>query len=468
MQHQGHSGERSPLTAISAIDGRYSKKTGALRDLFSEYGLMKQRLRVEIEWLKRLGECEAIAEMPPLPPEAVETLDSLLRAFGPDDAREIKEIEASTNHDVKAVEYYLREKFKDNAYLDKIPNFLHFAATSEDINGLAWGSILKEARDTVFVPRLQSLLQRMAVMADTYADIALLARTHGQPASPTTFGKEFANFAYRLHGQLQIFSRIGISGKFSGAVGNFNAHRVAYAQIDWPEMTRSFVNSLGLEYLPCTAQADPHDRLAELLDCLGRIASILIDFSRDVWGYIALGHLTQKITATEVGSSTMPHKVNPIDFENAEGNLGLARALARHMSSKLPVSRWQRDLSDSTVLRALGTVFGHFLVAVESLVRGLDKIEVDREQAGKELDAHWEVLAEALQTVLRKHGCRDAYEQLKHQTRDRRLDAESWSRLVRSSPLPDAEKERLLELTPSTYTGIAADLARSAGRRYSD
>ena len=467
MQQQSHSGEHFPLCAISAVDGRYSDKTAALRSLFSEYGLIKQRLRIEIEWLKRLGECEAIGEMPPLPVEVVETLDSLIEEFSVADAQQVKQIEAATNHDVKAVEYYLKDKFKRNIYLNKISSFLHFAATSEDINGLAWGSILKEARDTLLLPRLRSLVKRLATLADTYADVALLARTHGQPASPTTFGKEFANFAYRLHGQSQIFAGIRISGKFSGAVGNFNAHRIAYAQVDWPKMARDFVHSLGLEYLPCTAQTDPHDRLAELLDSLGRISSILIDFSRDVWGYIALGHITQKVGAAEIGSSTMPHKVNPIDFENAEGNLGLARALARHMSSKLPISRWQRDLSDSTVLRSLGTVFGYFLIAIESLSRGLDKIEVHRQRVGDELDTHWEVLAEALQTVLRKHGCQDAYERLKQYTREQRLDAESWSRIVRSSPLPEAEKRHLLKLTPAAYTGIAADLARWVGERYS-
>ncbi len=467
MQPPSHPDEHSPLTAISAIDGRYAKKTDALRGLFSEYGLMKRRIRIEIEWLKCLSECEAIGEIPPLPDTALETLETLVRDFNTADAEEIKKIEAETNHDVKAVEYYLRNKLEKDIDLNKISSFLHFSATSEDINSLAWGLILKEARETVLLPQLRSLLKRMAVMADKYADAALLSRTHGQPASPTTFGKEFANFAYRLHGQLQIFAAIRISGKFSGAVGNFNAHCIAYTQVDWPELARSFVDSLGLEYLRCTAQADPHDRLAELLDSLGRISSILIDFSRDIWGYISLGYFTQKIGATEIGSSTMPHKVNPIDFENAEGNLGLAHALARHMSSKLPMSRWQRDLSDSTVLRSLGTVFGHFLVAIESLSRGLDKLEIHRQQASDELDAHWEVLAEALQTVLRRHGCPDAYERLKRYTRDRQLDAASWGQLVQSSPLPDTEKRRLLALTPSAYIGIATDLARWTGGRYS-
>ncbi len=452
--------ELSPLTAVSPIDGRYAAKTALLRELFSEYGLIRRRVRVEIEWLKCLAACDAIPEAPPLSARGLAIAERVATAFGPTEAQAVKALEAKTNHDVKAVEYYLRDCFKKDKELINLSAFLHFAATSEDITNLAWGLILKEPREAVAVPRLQALGDRLAAMAETYADAPLLARTHGQPASPTTVGKEFANFVHRLRGQTQTLAEITIPGKFSGAVGNFNAHHAACPELDWPALAERFVTSLGLNYAPCTTQIEPHDRLAELLDALGRISRILSDLCRDVWGYIALGYFVQKINAAETGSSTMPHKVNPIDFENAEGNLGLADALAKHLSSKLPVSRWQRDLSDSTVLRSLGSVFAYFMIALDSLERGLDKIEIDRRVMDDELDAHWEVLGEALQTVLRKHGVSDAYERLKEHTRGKHMNATDWKELVAAMPLPDDEKQRLLKLTPATYTGLARDLAR--------
>ncbi len=452
--------ELSPLTAVSPVDGRYAAKTAPLRELFSEYGLIRRRVRVEIEWLKWLAACDAIPEATPLSARAQAALERIADTFSPAEAQTVKRLETETNHDVKAVEYYLRDCFKNNEELNGISHFLHFSATSEDITNLAWGLILEEARDTVAVARLQALSERLADVAEDWADAPLLARTHGQPASPTTTGKEFANFAERLRGQTRTLAAVVIPGKFSGAVGNFNAHHAAYPGLDWPQLAAGFVTSLGLEYAPCTTQIEPHDRLAELLDALARVSRILLDLCRDVWGYVALGHVVQQVNAAEVGSSTMPHKVNPIDFENAEGNFGLAGALARHLSSKLPVSRWQRDLSDSTALRSLGSVFAHFVIALDSLERGLAKIGIDRRAMAGELDAHWEVLGEALQTVLRKHGVTDAYEQLKRHTRGRRMNAADWRELVAAAPLPEAEKQRLLALTPATYVGLAARLAR--------
>ncbi len=452
--------ELSPLTAVSAIDGRYAEKTAPLRELFSEYALMRRRVHVEVEWLKYLAACDAIPEATALSAQAQAAADRVADEFDPAQAAAVKRLEATLNHDVKAVEYYLREKFKENRELTGITHFLHFALTSEDVSNLAWGLMLKQARDGLVLPRLQAVHERFVRTAEAWADAPLLARTHGQPASPTTVGKEFMNFAHRLRGQTRSLAGVEIAGKFSGAVGNFNAHHAAYPDLDWPDLAEKFVSSLELAYAPCTAQIEPHDRLAELLDALARVNRILLDFCRDAWGYVALGHFAQKIDEDEVGSSTMPHKVNPIDFENAEGNFGLSTAVAQHLSSKLPVSRWQRDLSDSTVLRSLGAVFAHFLIALDSLERGLDKIEVAPNSTAGELDAHWEVLGEALQTVLRKHGVADAYERLKESTRGRRVEAKDWRRMVESSPLSDGEKQRLLKLTPATYTGLAQRLAR--------
>ena len=450
----------SPLTAISAIDGRYATKTTVLRGLFSEYGLIKHRVKLEIEWFKYLTNCEAIPEATQLSNQALAITDSIVDEFDVAEAQAVKAFEAVTNHDVKAVEYYLKEHFKKDKELNQISNFLHFAITSEDINSLAWALILKQACNEIILPALHSLSDNLNEMANTYAEVALLARTHGQAASPTTVGKEFANFVHRLRRQIQLVEAIQIPGKFSGAVGNFNAHYVAYPNLNWPDMAKQFVTSLGLEYLPCTSQIEPHDHLAELLDALGRISCILIDLCRDIWGYIALGHFDQKMKEGEIGSSTMPHKVNPIDFENAEGNLGLAHALAQHMSSKLPISRWQRDLSDSTVLRSLGAVFGHILISFDSLERGLSKIKVNQKMMSDELDKHWEVLGEALQTMLRKHGVTDGYEILKEFTRGKCLDAKSWRKIIELVDLPEEEKQQLLALTPADYTGIASILAR--------
>ena len=451
---------RSPLTAVSPIDGRYAEKTAVLQDLFSEYGLIRRRVQVEIEWLKRLADCPQVPEAAPLSQGALAELTRVAQGFSPAEAEAVKTHEKATQHDVKAVEYYLRECFKKNKELIELSSFLHFSLTSEDVNSLAWGLILQEARTTVLVPRLEALAGSLAGTATAHADVPLLARTHGQPASPTTIGKEFAIFACRLREQTTVLAAIPIPGKFSGAVGNFNAQRVAYPDLDWPQLAEQFVTSLGLTYAPCTAQIEPHDRLAELLDALGRLSRILLDLSRDLWGYVALGLFVQKMNESETGSSTMPHKVNPIDFENAEGNLGLTGALARHLSSKLQVSRWQRDLSDSTVLRSLGSVFGYFLVALDSLERGLARIEVDPDAAAMELDAHWEVLGEALQTVLRKRGVADAYERIKERARGRRMTPDDWRAMVESAPLPGAEKKKLLALTPASYTGLAAELAR--------
>ncbi len=450
----------SPLTAVAPIDGRYAAKTAPLRALFSEYGLIRRRVQVEIEWLKCLAACDRVPEAAALSPEALAVAERAADEFGPSEAQAVKTLEATTNHDVKAVEYYLRNYFKKNKELIEISCFLHFSSTSEDITNLAWGLILKDARDSVILPRLHTLTDHLADMAKACADTPLLARTHGQPASPTTVGKELANFVHRLREQARTFADVPISGKFGGAVGNFNAHQVAYPDLDWRRLAEDFVTSLGLQYAPCTTQIEPHDRLAELLDALGRVSHILLDLCRDIWGYIALGHFVQKIDEAEVGSSTMPHKVNPIDFENAEGNLGLAGALVKHLSAKLPVSRWQRDLSDSTALRSLGSVFAYFLIALDAIERGLGRIEVDREAMDDELDSHWEVLGEALQTVLRKYGVTDAYEQVKKSTRGRRMGAEDWRELVEAMPLPDDEKQRLLKLTPATCIGLASALAR--------
>jgi len=450
----------SALTAISPVDGRYADKTTALRPLFSEYGLIRHRVLVEVRWLQALAAHEGVTEVPPLSPEAASRLDDIVMGFFTHDAERVKAIERTTNHDVKAVEYFLKERVAGNPELESIGEFLHFACTSEDINNLAWALILKAARDEVILPGMDEVIRMLRSMAVTHADAAMLSRTHGQPASPTTLGKEIANVAYRLGRQRDGVAEVGILGKINGAVGNYNAHFAAYPEIDWPTTAQDFVVSLGLRWNPYTTQIEPHDYMAELFDAISRFNTVLIDFCRDVWSYISLGYFRQVTVAGEVGSSTMPHKVNPIDFENAEGNFGIANALFGHLSVKLPVSRWQRDLTDSTVLRNLGVGLAHTLIAMQSLQKGLGKLEVDGVRLRADLDANWEVLAEAVQTVMRRSGIDRPYERLKELTRGKRIDAAAMRHFVEGLDIDDDTRQRLLELTPGTYTGNAAAQAR--------
>ncbi|MDE1886896.1 MAG: adenylosuccinate lyase [Gammaproteobacteria bacterium] len=449
----------TPLTAISPLDGRYAKRLDSLRALFSEAGLMRQRVRVEITWLKTLAGHPQLPEVPALSRRASSTLDRLVTEFDPPAAARLKEIEATINHDVKAVEYFLKQQFRDDTELKTVGEFLHFACTSEDINNLAYALLLREARNTHLLPAVDRILGRMCDSAHRYADIAMLARTHGQPASPTTLGKEFANFAARMRRQQAQLTSVSINGKFNGAVGNYNAHVTAAPDVDWPALGKRMVEALDLVWSPYTTQIEPHDWMAEYFDALARFNTVLMDACRDIWGYIALGYFRQQAVSTEVGSSTMPHKINPIDFENAEGNLGLANALLRHFAEKLPISRWQRDLTDSTVLRNVGVAIGHSLLAYESFLKGLSKLEADVERIQQDLDDNWEVLAEAVQTVMRRYGLPSPYEQLKAMTRGKRLDREQLQQFINGLKLPEAAKKRLLELTPATYTGLAARLA---------
>lgn len=450
----------SPLTAISPVDGRYAHRTEPLRELFSEFGLMRQRMRVEIAWLGTLAGHPGLPEISALSSPARDFLQRLAADFDLAAAARVKEIESSINHDVKAVEYYLKERMRGNAELERVGEFLHFACTSEDVNNLAYALLLREARSRHLLPIMEKLLERMRGLAHRYADLAMLARTHGQPASPTTLGKELANIAARLRRQHAQLDAVVISGKFNGAVGNYNAHMAANPDLDWPALSKQLVESLGLDWSAYTVQIEPHDWMAEYFDALARFNTVLIDASRDIWGYISLGYFRQKVANAEVGSSTMPHKVNPIDFENAEGNLGIANALLRHFAEKLPLSRWQRDLTDSTVLRNVGVAIGHSLLAYESFLKGLSKLEADVDCMQRDLDANWEVLAEAIQTVMRRYGLPTPYEQLKALTRGRHLDREALQQFIRELELPNAAKKRLLELTPATYTGMAARLAR--------
>jgi adenylosuccinate lyase len=455
----------NPLTALSPLDGRYQNKTAELRPLFSEYGLIRHRVLVEIRWLVALGDHKKVKEVPPFSAAAQKLLNGIVADFSEADARRVKEIEATTNHDVKAIEYFLKEKTRGNREIAGCTEFIHFACTSEDINNLAYALMLKQSRDGVLLPRLDKLVAAMTDLANRHADQPMLARTHGQPASPTTLGKEMANFAYRLKRTRQQVAEVPMLGKINGAVGNYNAHLAAYPEVDWPAFAKSFVEKLGLEWNPCTTQIEPHDYIAELLDAAARCNTILIDFNRDVWGYISLGYFRQKVVKGEVGSSTMPHKVNPIDFENAEGNLGLANALFRHLAGKLPVSRFQRDLTDSTVLRNLGVAFGYMLLACDSCLRGIGKLEVNAERLRQDLDQNWEVLAEAVQTVMRRHGVGQAYEKLKDLTRGKGgITRESMQAFIRTLDIPDNAKKRLLALTPDTYTGNAAAQARNLAK----
>jgi adenylosuccinate lyase len=450
------------LLALSPLDGRYAAKVEALRPIFSESGLIRARVRVEVEWLLALAGNPGIPELPALDADAGARLRALAENFGSADAARVKAIEATTNHDVKAVEYFIKEKLRDDAGLAPALEFVHFACTSEDINNLAYGLMLREARDAVLLPALDGLVGRLRAMAHEHAALPMLSRTHGQTASPTTVGKELANVVARLQRQRAQLAAITIPGKANGAVGNYNAHVVACPDVDWPALSRRVVTGLGLEFNPYTTQIEPHDGIAELCDAQRRINTIAIDLCRDLWGYISLGYFRQAVKAGEVGSSTMPHKVNPIDFENAEGNFGLSSALLGHFSEKLPISRWQRDLTDSTVLRALGTAFGHALVAFESLSRGLGKLSVAPERLAADLDAAWEVLAEPVQTVMRRHGLPNPYEQLKALTRGHGIDAAAMRAYIDGLDLPDAARARLRDLTPATYVGLAERLAREA------
>lgn len=447
--------ELSALTALSPIDGRYGDKTTELRTIFSEYGLLKYRVQVEVRWLQKLAKQADILEVPTLSEQATKHLNEIVENFNEQDAIRIKTIEKTTNHDVKAVEYFLKEKVNTNEELQAINEFIHFACTSEDINNLSYALMLKTARDTVLIPYWKKLIAIITTQAKTYRDLPLLSRTHGQPATPSTIGKEFANVAYRLKRQLKQLESIEILGKINGATGNYNAHMVAYPQINWHKFSEEFVTSLGLQWNPYTTQIEPHDYIAEYFDCIARFNTIMIDFDRDVWGYIALNHFKQKTVAGEIGSSTMPHKVNPIDFENSEGNLGLANAIMSHLGSKLPISRWQRDLTDSTVLRNLGVGIGYAIIAYQSTLKGLNKLEVNQEYLLDELNRNWEVLAEPIQTVMRRYGIEKPYEKLKELTRGKRVNAQGMQQFIDSLALPEHEKARLKQLTPANYIGFA-------------
>jgi adenylosuccinate lyase len=450
----------SALLAISPLDGRYAGKAEALRPIFSEYGLIRARVKVEVEWLIALAAEPAIPELAPFDDAQVATLQALADSFSVADAQRVKDIEATTNHDVKAVEYFIKERLKDDAALAPALEFVHFACTSEDINNLAYALMLGEARQAVLLPRLDALVQALRAMAHEHAALPMLSRTHGQSASPTTVGKEIANVVARLQRQGEQLAAVSITGKINGAVGNYNAHVASYPDVDWPQFARRFVESLGEAFNPYTTQIEPHDYIAEICDAQKRIDTIAIDLCRDIWGYISLGYFSQAVKAGEVGSSTMPHKVNPIDFENAEGNFGIANALFEHFAAKLPVSRWQRDLTDSTVLRALGTAFGHALVGIDALLKGLGKLKPNPARLAEDLDATWEVLGEAVQTVMRRHGLPHPYEQLKALTRGQGITADSMRRFIESLELPADDKRRLLAMTPASYTGLAERLAR--------
>jgi len=450
----------SPLTALSPLDGRYAAKNDALRGLFSEYGLMRQRVRVEIAWLLALADTPGIPEIKPLSNESLNRLNKLVEDFDLPAAARVKGIETTTNHDMKAIEYYLKESLRGNPELERVSEFLHFACTSEDINNLAYALLLQEAREKHLLPMADKLSERVRGLAHRYAEIPMLARTHGQPASPTTLGKEFANMVARMRRQHAQLAAVSISGKFNGAVGNYNAHLAAYPELDWQDISRKLVESLGLEWSAYTVQIEPHDYMAEYFDALARFNTVMIDACRDIWGYISLGYFRQKPNTGEVGSSTMPHKINPIDFENAEGNFGIANALLRYFAEKLPISRWQRDLTDSTVLRNVGVAIGHSLLAYESFLKGLSKLEADSERMRADLNNNWEVLAEAIQTMMRRYGIETPYEQLKMLTRGKRINQDDLQRFIKDLEIPNQAKQRLLALTPAEYIGLAADLAR--------
>lgn len=456
--------ELSALTAVSPVDGRYGSKTRSLRSVFSEYGLIRCRFEVEIRWLQKLAEHPQIKELPALSSEATDYLDNLVANFKEDYAQRIKNIERTTNHDVKAVEYFIKETFdgvKDTLpELHSASEFVHFACTSEDINNLSHALMLKQGRE-IACQLMQQITDKIKTLAVNHAEQPLLSRTHGQPASPSTMGKEMANVAYRLQRQLKQIQNVELLGKINGAVGNYNAHLSAYPDVDWEQLSQSFVESLGLSWNPYTTQIEPHDYIAELFDAVARYNTILIDFDRDVWGYISLGYFKQKTVAGEVGSSTMPHKVNPIDFENSEGNLGIANALFNHLASKLPISRWQRDLTDSTVLRNLGVGFGHSLIAYESTLKGIDKLELNAEAMANDLNNCWEVLAEPVQTVMRRYNIEEPYEKLKALTRGKGITKEALLEFVETLEIPEEAKASLRQLTPASYIGNAVAQAKN-------
>ena len=451
----------SSLTAVSPVDGRYAGKTSALRPIFSEFGLIRCRVQVEVRWLQRLAAHAGIPEVAPFSDEANALLDQLAKNFQIEHAERVKEFERTTNHDVKAVEYLLKEQAKQLPELAKVNEFIHFACTSEDINNLSHGLMLREGRDEVLLPLMRQLADAIRGLAIAHADVPMLSRTHGQPASPTTLGKELANVVYRLERQIAQVAAVPLLGKINGAVGNYNAHLSAYPDVDWEANAREFIeNDLGLSWNPYTTQIEPHDYIAELFDAVARFNTILIDFDRDIWGYISLGYFKQRTVAGEIGSSTMPHKVNPIDFENSEGNLGIANALLSHLASKLPISRWQRDLTDSTVLRNLGVGFAHSIIAYEASLKGIGKLELNEARIAEDLDACWEVLAEPIQTVMRRYAIENPYEKLKELTRGKGISPEALQTFIEELDMPAEAKQELRKLTPAAYIGNAAEQAK--------
>lgn len=451
----------SAITALSPLDGRYHAKVEPLRFYFSEFALIRYRVQVEVAWLKMLSNEPGIVEIVPFSAQTNQQLDDLVASFSVSDGEAVKAIEAITNHDVKAIEYWLKQVLASNTEIAKAVEFIHFACTSEDINNLSHGLMLKSSLEQVMLPALDKIIVRLIELAHQLADIPMLARTHGQPATPTTLGKEIANAVYRLQRSKKQLAAVAILGKMNGAVGNYNAHLSAYPNLDWEKFAQQFVEKLGLQFNPYTTQIEPHDTIAELFDAYARINTILLDLNRDIWGYISLGYFKQKTKADEVGSSTMPHKVNPIDFENSEGNLGIANALLRHLSEKLPISRWQRDLTDSTVLRNMGVALGHTLLAYDSCVKGLNKLEANPAQLQDDLENAWEVLAEPIQTVMRRYGVANPYEQLKALTRGKgSMTKEALHQFIIDLNIPEAEKNRLLDMTPHNYIGTARILAR--------
>jgi len=453
--------ELSNLTAVSPVDGRYGSKTEDLRPIFSELGLMRHRVLVEVRWLQALAAHPGIPEVPPLSGHAVNILNGIVEKFSEADANRIKNIERTTNHDVKAVEYFIKEHVAGNTELEAVSEFIHFACTSEDINNLSHALMLREARGQVLIPQMDELIGSIRALAHDLADVPMLSHTHGQPASPTTVGKEMANLVYRLSRQRDQVADVRLLGKINGAVGNYNAHLAAYPDVDWPSLARSFVESFGLDWNPYSTQIEPHDYMAEIFDAICRFNTVLTDFCRDVWGYISLGYFRQKTVAGEIGSSTMPHKVNPIDFENAEGNLGLANAILGYLSEKLPISRWQRDLTDSTVLRNLGVGFAHTSIALQSALRGISKLEADKGRLATDLDGNWEILAEAVQTVMRRYGIEKPYEKLKELTRGHQITKEDLALFIDSLDIPEDAKASLRTLDPGSYVGNASAQAKS-------